>query len=331
MADCEHSVFGPYLGSRPIPPVPLNAGAVRPDESLCEHRRQFALSSLPPTLVRRGQPELREDPGTRRTKIWEFSTNLHCSIIGTCLSTAELRQTLARLGVARGEWTDHDLHHSGVSLAAKHDQAAKQLHKALDRRHKLAISQFGKARTEAELTTLWRDAVKRGDIPGAYWALLTHHATTPALVRTAFGEVHMLSHLVGAANRADIRRLCELEQRNAELEGKLDRQQQALRQAVVTRDATIRELREALRQRLTDDGPAIRDNTAALRDLIVDIERRLAAEATRRATVERRLNEARVELSREREARQSLQADVAVLRAELVSIEATLRPDDNRT
>ena len=44
----------------------------------------------------------------------------------------------------------------------------------------------------------------------------------------------MLSHLVGAANRADIRRLCDLEHRNTELETKLRRQQEALQNAVVT-------------------------------------------------------------------------------------------------
>lgn len=29
-----------------------------------------------------------------RTKIWELSSNLHCSIIGTCLTGGELRQFL---------------------------------------------------------------------------------------------------------------------------------------------------------------------------------------------------------------------------------------------
>ena len=93
---------------------------------------------------------------------------------------------------------------------------------------------------------LWREAVQRGEIPGAYWATLTHPATTQALVRDAFGEVHMLSHLVGAANRADIRRLCRLEAENAEQRARLDRQELAFREAVVTRDACIRELSDAL-------------------------------------------------------------------------------------
>src|SRR3984885_7994377 len=159
MADTGHSVFAPYARTPAV--ARDDHSAIRIDEPRCGHR--FV---LPPQLVKRPAETEPEDPSTRRTKIWEFSQNLHCSIIGTCLSNGELRQTLTRLGLAQNDWTDHDLHHKAVSLAAKHDAAAKLLHKALDRRHKLPISQFGKVRTETELTTLWRDAVKRGAIPG---------------------------------------------------------------------------------------------------------------------------------------------------------------------
>src|SRR4051812_22580094 len=156
--------------------------------------RPLDLRSLPPGLVRR-------EAAPRRTKIWEFSTNLHCSIIGTCLSTAELRQVLRKLGPGAEGSSDHDLHATAVALAARRDDAGRQLNKVLDHRHKLAISQFGKVSSEAAVRILWREAVRRGEIPGAYWATLTHAQTTQALVREAFGEVHMLSHLVGAANR----------------------------------------------------------------------------------------------------------------------------------
>lgn len=325
MADTGYSVFAPY--ARTVPAVTPRNDVIRLDEARCDHGHRFTLAPLPPQLVRRPQEATPadEDPSTRRTKIWEFSQNLHCSIIGTCLSTGELRQTLTRLGLAQNDWTDHDLHHKAVSLAAKHDQAAKLLHKALDRRHKLPISQFAKARTEAELTASWRDAVRRGDIPGAYWAVLTHPATTQSLVRLVFGEVHMLSHLVGAANRADIRRLCDLEQRNTELETKLRRQQEALHQAVVTRDASIRDLRQSLRQRLTDEAPiAAGDETAALRALVADLEKRLSVEGRRRSAVEARLTEMRDELSRARASRDALDAEVTSLRTELTAVDADL-------
>src|ERR1700733_8682337 len=170
-------------------PIAIRSGAGSPALS-----RMFDISAIPPRLVARDAPPLPTAP-PRRTKIWEFNSNLHCSIIGTCLSTGELRQTLKKLGVASQDCSDHELHGIAVSLAGRQDNAARQLNKALDHRHKLAVSQFAKATSEDELRTLWVQAVRRGEIPGAYWATLTHPATTQALVREAFGEVHMLSHL----------------------------------------------------------------------------------------------------------------------------------------
>jgi hypothetical protein len=217
--------------------------------------RTIAINPLPPVLLTRD--ETTPPPGPpRRTKLWEFNTNLHCSIIGTCLSAGDLRQVMKKLELAPRDSTDHELHGTAVTLAGRHDAAGKLLHKALDKRHHLAINQFAKADTADRVRALWRDAVRRGDIPGAYWATLTHPAATPALVREAFGDVHMLSHLVGAANRADIRRLCQLEADKAELEAKLERQQLALRDAVVTRDQCIQELRQALARKIADEPPS---------------------------------------------------------------------------
>jgi len=69
-----------------------------------------------------------------------------------------------------------------------------------------ALRRFAKVETAAELLGLWKQALEHGEIAGPYWALLTHPVTDNRLVQEVFGDVHMLSHLVGAANRADIRR-----------------------------------------------------------------------------------------------------------------------------
>ncbi len=278
----------------------------------------FDLSSLPPPLVTREGPP-------RRTKIWEFNTNLHCSIIGTCLSTAELRQILRKLGLAPPDSTDHELHGTAVSLAGRHDKAAKLLNKALDERHRLAINQFAKANTEDGVRLLWRAAVRRGEVPGAYWATLTHPAATRAVIRDAFGEVHMLSHLVGAANRADIRRLCQLEEENAELCARLERQQSAFREAVVTRDTTIHELRQALARQVASEPSTPDEHGAVLHQLVADLERRLASEARRSTVLGERLTSAKTTISDERATRTNVERENSDLRRELEVIEASMQ------
>jgi len=280
--------------------------------------RPLDFRAIPPTLVKR-------EAAPRRTKIWEFNTNLHCSIIGTCLSTSELRQVLKKFGMAAQSCSDHELHGIAVSLAGRHDDAARQLHKALDHRHKLAVSQFAKADTEDAVKALWRDAVRRGDIPGAYWAALTHPLTNQTIIREAFGEVHMLSHLVGSANRADIRRLCVLEAEKAALEAKVERQQQALHEAVVARDTQIRELRQALADRIVSDAAVdITADDKALHGLVADRERRLSVETRRRAALEERLAAMQAERDSERAARISAERACEALRHEMDAVETSL-------
>src|SRR6185295_16990061 len=188
--------------------------------------------------------------------------------------------------------TEHELHKYGVTIAGNKDQGSKLLHKLLDKKHRITVSQFAKAKSEAEVGALWDEAVKRGEIPGAYWAVMSHALTSEALVKRVFGQVHMLSHLVGAANRADIRRLADLEAENAALHEKTERQQLQIRDAVTKRDAKIRDLEALLAKALaqsagvTGEGAA---ETDALAALVANLERRLSSDAGRRAGLEERL------------------------------------------
>ena len=279
---------------------------------------------LPPKMI---QPVLEAEIGqvSRRRKIWELSGHLHCSIVGTCLATADLRQILVKAKVVLGGASEHDLHRQGVALAGQHDGLGKLLHKALDRLHRTVVARFDKAGTVDEVRSLWRQAVGQGDIPGAYWAAMTHAATNDALVREIFGEVHMLSHLVGAANRAGIRRLNALEAENAVLRDKLARQQDHLRDDITRRDVRIRELGDALARRIAEQ-PAEADvssDVAALTDLVANLEQRLRRETNRRAALEDRLARTNEELGRERAERGGLERSEAALREELGAVEAS--------
>jgi hypothetical protein len=271
------------------------------------------------------QQPLAQKTRTRR-KIWEFDANLHCSIIGTCLSNGELRHILLKLSINEAATaTEHELHASSVLIAGKHTESAKLLHKALDRRHRVAINRFARAKSVSEVRALWEEAVQAGEIPGAYWAALTHPLTNDALVREVFSEVHMLSHLVGAANRADIRRLRQLEAENAGLLAKVERQQQQLRDAIVARDTKIRELNRALEARIDpgQDRPEA-PGEAGWRALAADLKCRLDRCNGRSERIERQLREARSTLAAERLAHSACTQREAELRREIEAFDASL-------
>jgi hypothetical protein len=293
-----------------------------------DFRRPAAFAAEPAAAETADLDELLQDK--RRRKLWDLGENLHCSIIGTCLATGELRQLLVKVKLAGAETaSDHELHGKAVLLARSRDVAGKLLNKALDKRHRIALNHFAKATSDEAVSALWSEAVKRGEIPGAYWAVLTHPATTEALLRKVFGEVHMLSHLVGAANRADIRRLHQLEEERAELVAKIERQQAQLREVATTRDAKIRGLSHELSQRIAadatgaaqDEAPA---QAAALSAVIADLQRRLAAATARHERAENRLEQSLAARTRTEEACRRALHERDTMRQELDAAEDNL-------
>jgi DNA repair exonuclease SbcCD ATPase subunit len=277
------------------------------DRSLLTPALAGAVGRAPllPQAISREMEELLARPPRQRTKLWEFGADLHCSIIGTCLTTAELRQVFLKLGRKEAaSATEHDIHASAVLLAATHHDGAKLLQKALNRRHRIAISRFDKAKTVDDVRAQWREASARGDIPGAYWAALTHRARDEALVREIFAEVHMLSHFVGAANRPDIRSLRQLEDEKAELEAHLARKQQQLQETAEARDRALRAL-EARTETLPE--PAVL--RAAFDDGAMDeLRMRLARCDAHGERIEQQLAEAQAALADQRDARTAAEA-----------------------
>jgi len=266
----------------------------------------------------------------RRTRIWEFGTNLHCSIIGTCLSTAELRDVLEKLQVKdAGAVSNHDLHVVGVTLAGHRGGGAKFVQKALDRRHRSAIARYAKAKQTTDLVALWEESLKQGDIPGAYWAVLTHPATTEDVIKRVFGDVHMLSHLMGAANRADIRRLRQLEQENEALVAKVERQQCRLNEGFAARDRIIRQLNDMMAHRANERAgrPSLSEehrDKSDLDALFQDLNRRLARETARRERAERQAQHLLAALDEKERLLQTHQKESASYREELDAAEQQL-------
>ena len=115
------------------------------------------------------------------------------------------------------------------------------------------------------------------------------------MVKHVFGQVHMLSHLVGARQpvKPTIRRLRQLEEDNAALAAKLERQQRQLRDGFTGRDETIRRLNamltRAVSQQPTSASFEAAEDAKAVKDALAELDRRLAHETSRRERLEQRL------------------------------------------
>lgn len=155
----------------------------------------------PPQPVRSGRRPLRE-----------LDRSYHCAILGTCLSLQELYKVLRQSGITLPPGaSDYDAHRTLVGASGRGGHAAKRLQRFLDRKYQRSTTNLGRCQSPQALEQAWREAVKKGDIAGTFWALVTHPESSEPLLQRVYGEVHMLSHLAGAAQRADLKRLAELE------------------------------------------------------------------------------------------------------------------------
>lgn len=283
---------------------------------------QLASSAVAARCCAPGTPHPQQPaPVQRRARLADLDPNYHCSIVGTCLGTASLRKLVVRCLPELAPASDVDIHHEAVHLATAGGAGAKALHKALDEAHAVAIRRFA-GLDAAALAQAWQQALALGEVPGAYWALLTHAQTTPELRKRAFGDVHMLSHLVGAANRADIRRLQALTQRNAELGEQVERQQRRLQE--------LAQERQALAARLAAQELAPARCSASAPD-VAGLQAELAARDQALAHQVGRREAAESQMLAERQAREALQQRVGTalelvdaLQAELQAMEEQL-------
>lgn len=185
--------------------------------------------------------------GRRRICLWEQGDSVHCSIVGTCASVADLRRIARKVGIdVAPDTPDYDVHGHFVRLSTTDCAFTRAFQKLLDGRYEGALRRVGRARSAAELDALWRDMCDRGQVGPAYWAFMTHQHVPGALRARIFGEVHMWSHLAGASFRQKNEEAATLRDQLQEAEERARRVEAGLREALVQRDRELAELRAAL-------------------------------------------------------------------------------------
>lgn len=272
-------------------------------------------------------------------RLWEIRHDLHCAILGTCLSYAELEKVGRKAGfVPTEEATEYDVHTCLVKHAAEAGPLSRLLHKLLDRKYRVAIEACRSIQEEADLAALWIRALRGGDIPGTYWVLVSHPLASDALLMRTFGDVHVLSHIAGAANRADIRRLKEVQAENrslseqlAGLRRRMAAQQDEHRRAAESHAREVQTMAHRMRTVETAESRiatlesriAQFENGDAYRRMQSDTEA-LTTELDEARRAGERSSDLKRELSRVQQAQEDAVGQVQALRAECAALEAVV-------
>lgn len=149
--------------------------------------------------------------GSRRRRLWELGSHAHCPVIGVSVPLERVRQLAKKLLVLRGDEDDYTLHCSLVTASARRNAVAEALQKDLEQRFATDVRSAAQAKCSDALMAWWRARAVQGEaIAGALWATLTHARCDEWLEMRVLGQVHMLQHQVGAAQRVDLARHREL-------------------------------------------------------------------------------------------------------------------------
>ncbi len=164
--------------------------------------------------------------GSRRRRLWEFEGFAHCPVIGVCLPIAMLRRLVGKVWGVQSVADDYDLHCGAIAECKQRSPLAEAVQRELDKRFAVALKQSAKAKSTEALSVWWSEASRSDDLAGAFWATLTHPRCSADLEHQVLGQVHMLQHQVGMAQRVDLARFEALLDENAMLARELGQAQQ---------------------------------------------------------------------------------------------------------
>ncbi len=202
-------------------------------------------------------------------KLWDLKAQYHCPVIGTCLSVAELQKLARQADLNLAHKTDYDIHSYFVSQADESSHLTRKVHKFLDKKFSRQIKQFAPAQNAEDVLQIWHETWQRGEVSGAFWALMTHPLADATLQHIAYEQVHMLSHQIGATHTADMRKLHQLEQQQADLQGQLKQ----ARHSLLERDQKIQTLQHQLAQAALQQHPSETMQEESINDLKQQIRR----------------------------------------------------------
>jgi hypothetical protein len=184
--------------------------------------------------------------GSRRRRLWDLPQQCHCPVVGVCFPLAALRQLVNKALGGKAMADDYEVHVGAVAECTQRNRLSELMQKDLEEMYSRSITAFRVAKDTKAVASLWADAVRRGDLPGAFWATLTHPRCDEVLQEIVLRDMHMLQHQAGAAVRTDVTKFNELIKENSVLGRELGRVQERCTRALSEKSIEIEQLHTQL-------------------------------------------------------------------------------------
>lgn len=163
--------------------------------------------------------------GPRRKKIWQINPGFHCAVIGSCLSRRDLR-LIARKKIFSLEpgLDSFALHRSLSAIVSDRLPMTRALNKFLDNKFRASIKRYSILSSDDQVRAEWKKDLKsRGEISGAFWAIMTMPSCGKELLEEVYGDCHMVSFDIFASYSRDAKKTANLSKQIEKLQHSLEK------------------------------------------------------------------------------------------------------------
>lgn len=163
---------------------------------------------------------------TKRKKIWQIESALHCPLVGLCFSRRELRRlSHKKLFSFTPGSSDFQLHRQLTMLVGIRSPQARAVQKILDGKYRVTIQRYERCQDCSALQAQWNGDLEQGsDLAAASWAIFTHPQAESELIDQVYGDCHMKSFEIFARESPAIKRVHVMQQKLACAEAEIEKQ-----------------------------------------------------------------------------------------------------------
>ena len=268
-----------------------------------------------------GTPQANALTSSRRRRLWELTHACHCPVVGVCIPLDTLRRIVNKALGGKALADDYEVHVGAVAECAHRNRLSEALQDELERRYVQEVRHFKSAKTVQALAALWSQAIRQGDVAGAFWAALVHPRCDAVMQEVLCRDMHMLQHQAGANARIDVARFSAVLDENAVLTRELGRTQERSTRWLAEKSADIARLtmlnmrlhadniaKESRIVFLLDDLAALKASNAAL-DANARLQKKLDQLAARQEELEAQNTSLRQKLARSARALDALNTE----------------------
>ncbi len=161
-------------------------------------------------------PEEKIAESKMRRKCWEINHFFKCPTIGMCLSLAEQKQLLKKIGLLGKKDGAYDIHEKLVASLESENRLSRRVDNLLNRKYGKKIEPLLDLDPDA-FVAYFKEAMQNGDGAIGLWAAGMHPNLPLEASRVVFGDVHMSMHWAAEERLKTARKMARQEREVASL------------------------------------------------------------------------------------------------------------------